>query len=44
VKLKITKKGKRIAQPGVKKLSGVMSISNVAGSATLRIPIRIKLK
>ena len=44
VKLKITKKGRRIAQSGVKKLRGVMSISNVAGSATLRMPIRIKLK
>jgi len=44
VKLKITKKGRTIARSGVKKLRGVMSISNVAGSATLRIPVRIKLK
>lgn len=44
VKLKLTKKGRQVAQSGTKKLKGVMSISNVAGFAALRIPIKIKFK
>ena len=44
VKLKVTKQGRRIAQSRVKKLRGVMSINNIAGSRTLSVPVRIKLK
>jgi hypothetical protein len=45
VRLKFTKRGKKIAQSGAKRLTGVLEIGNVAGRAIGgRTPARIKLK
>jgi hypothetical protein len=44
VRLKITSRGKKIAQSGTKKLTGTLEIRNVAGPAIGSTPVRIRLK
>ncbi|MGI8426633.1 MAG: hypothetical protein ACR2M4_08585 [Actinomycetota bacterium] len=44
VRLKFTKRGKKIAQSGAKRLMGILEIRNVAGPAIGRTPVRIRLK